>query len=159
LESEVERLYKDGKLGEFEEKLGICFCDKSLLIKALSHRSPLENYLTSKDENKRLGLIGDKLIDLILFESAYKKEFNSEEMDDLRQRSSSRQALNIAMRSIMAEPPWFLNPGAEKSTREKSAKLGEDTFEAIVGAIYLDKGFYEAQCFVSRHLLRGEVNK
>jgi len=152
MESEVKELYGE-KLKEFEGKLGVSFCDKSLLIKALSHRSRLEAGLTSKKENKKLGLIGDKLIDLVLFESAYNKGLSPEEMDRRRQQYSSRQALNSAMRSIMAEPPWFLNPGTERRTREKSAKLGEDTFEALVGAIYLDKEYQKAAEFVVEKLL------
>jgi ribonuclease-3 len=154
MENEAKDLY-DERLKEFEDKLKICFCDKSLLIRALSHRSRLEYGLTSKKENKKLGLIGDKLIDLVLFEYSYNKVPSPEDMDTLRQQSSSRQALNIAMRSIMAEPPWFLNPGTERRTREKSAKLGEDTFEALVGAIYLDQGFEAAECFVRRYLQKG----
>jgi ribonuclease-3 len=79
-------------------------------------------------------------------------------MDDLRKIKSSRPALNRAMREIGIEPYWILNPGTEKRTIEGSAKLGEDTFEALVGAIYLDKGFTEAEAFVRRHLLKTPIH-
>jgi ribonuclease III len=153
LESEeIERLYSEGRLTEFENKIRIHFTDRSLLIKSLSHRSPLDKLLTSKEENLRLGLIGDKLIDLILFEHAYSKGKSSSEMDDLRKKSSSRPSLNKAMREIGVEGHWFLNPGTEANTEKNSAKLGEDTFEALVGAIYLDQGLQKARCFVTKQL-------
>lgn len=153
LESEeIDKLNSEGNLTEFENKIGIHFTKKSLLIKALSHRSPLDNPLTSKEENLRLGLLGDKLIDLILFEYAYAEGLNSSEMDDLRKTSSSRPSLNKAMRQLGVEGHWFLNPGTETNTQKNSARLGEDTFEALVGAIYLDRGFKCAKNFVIKHL-------
>jgi dsRNA-specific ribonuclease len=57
------------------------------------------------------------------------------------------------MREIGIEPYWILNPSTEKSAIEGGAKLGEDTFEALVGAIYLNRGVSEAESFVKRHLL------
>jgi dsRNA-specific ribonuclease len=55
LEYEASRLYEERQLSKLEETLETSFRDKSLLIKALSHRSPSGSQLTSKDENKRLG--------------------------------------------------------------------------------------------------------
>lgn len=156
---EVERLYSEGKLTEFENKIGIHFADKSLLIRSLSHRSPHENLLTSKEENLRLGLLGDKLIDLVLFEFAYNKGLSAEKMDDLRKNCSSRTALNRAMRQLGVESHWFLNPGTEPHTKQNSAKLGEDTFEALVGAIYLDKGFECAKNFVNKQLSQSWIDE
>ena len=158
MENEVEQLYREKNLQELEEKLGVSFNDKSLLVKVLSHRAPRGSSLRTKEENRRLGMLGDKLIDLVLFEPLYKSGSNSKEMDDLRKIKSSRPALNRAMREIGIEPYWILNPGTEKRTIEGSAKLGEDTFEALVGAIYLDKGFTEAESFVRRHLLKTMIH-
>lgn len=153
LENEVEQLYREKNLQEFEKKLGVSFNDKSLLVKALSHKPPYGSSLRTKEENRRLGMLGDKLIDLVLFESLYKSGSTSKEMDDLRKIKSSRPALNRAMREIGIEPYWILNPSTEKSAIEGGAKLGEDTFEALVGAIYLNRGVSEAESFVKRHLL------
>jgi ribonuclease-3 len=153
LEAEASRLYTEKQLGKFEETLQIHFKDKSLLITALSHKSSLGNPLTSKDENRRLGLIGDKLIDLVLFENLYRDGTGLKAMDDARQNASIGPKLNVIARNIGLEPYLFLNDGTEDRVVKESQSLFEDSLEALVGAVYLDRGFAEAVGFVKKYLL------
>lgn len=153
-EEEALRLYTDKQLCKLEKTLKIDFNDKSLLIRALSHRSPLGSSLTSKDENKQLGLIGDKLIDLVLFENLHRKGASLKEMDDMRQSTSRGLQLNIVARDLGLEQYLFLNDGTEDRVIKESKSLFEDSFEALVGALYLDKGFIGAVSFVKRHLIK-----
>jgi ribonuclease-3 len=152
-EAEAFRLYTEKQLGKLEGALQINFQDKSLLVKALSHRSPLGNLLTSKDENKRLGLIGDKLIDLVLFEKLYRDGASLKAMDDTRQNTSIGPKLNVIARNIGLEPYLFLSDGTKDRVVKESQSLFEDSLEALVGALYLDKGFEEAVGFVKKYLL------
>ena len=153
LEDEVSGLYTEKQLNKLEETLQINFKDKSLLIKALSHRSRWGSILTSKDENKRLGLIGDKLIDLVLFEKLYRDGASLRVMDDTRQNTSIGPKLNVVARNIGLEPYLFLNEGTEDRVVKESRSLFEDSLEALIGALYLDKGFEEAVGFVKKYLL------
>jgi ribonuclease-3 len=150
---EALKLYAEKQLGKLEETIKINFKDKSLLIKALSHRSPLGNSLTSKDENRRLGLIGDKLIDLVLFENLYRKGSSLKEMDDARQSTSIGPKLSAIGRNLGLEQYMFFNEGTENHVIKESQSLFEDSFEAIVGALYLDRGFMKAVGFVKRYLI------
>lgn len=154
LEDEALKLYTEKQLGKLEETLKTNFKDKSLLIRALSHKSPLGNPLTSKDENKRLGLIGDKLIDLVLFEKLHREGASLKVMDDTRQSTSRGLKLNAIARNLGLEQYLYLNDGTEDRVIKESQSLFEDSFEAIVGALYLDRGFVEAVGFVKRYLIK-----
>jgi len=145
-------LYEEHRLADLEQVLHTDFLDKTLFIKALSHDSPYKNPLTSKKENKRLGIIGDKLIDLILYDMLYRKDVPLMEMDNARKTTSKKEALNLASRSLGLKPYLFYNDGTEERVKEESYSLFEDSIEAIVGAIYLDRGFNNAVKFVKEHI-------
>jgi ribonuclease-3 len=147
-------LYEEHCLAELERAIHTNFIDQALLIKALSHGSPYSNPLTSKKENRRLGLIGDKLIDLVLFDKLYRAGIPLMEMDSTRQATSKKEVLNLAARNLGLKPYLFYNDGTEERVKEMSCSLFEDSIEAIVGAIYLDQGFTDAVKFVNEHLIK-----
>jgi ribonuclease-3 len=147
-------LYSENHLEELEQTLHTNFIDKTLLVRALSHDSPYKNPLTSKRENRRLGLIGDKLIDLVLFDKLYREGVLLEDMDGARQTTSKKEALNLAARRLGLTPYLFYNDGTEERVKETSYSFFEDSIEAIVGGIYFDRGFEDAVKFVNEHIIK-----
>jgi ribonuclease-3 len=150
-------MYESKGLLALEEKLGISFECKSLLVTALSHRGHNEGKITSKRESLRLSLIGDKVCDLVLFEHLYFEGYSKGEMDDARKAKTNREALNTLLRETGIIDFLILDGGVGKAAPASSKRLGAEIFEALVGAIYLDKGFLAAESFVKRHLLKTMV--
>jgi ribonuclease-3 len=149
---EASSLYTEKNLGEFEEKFGLHFIDKALLVTALSHRSPLGFSLTSKDEMRRLALMGDKIIDLLLFRVLYDRKTTLKDMNDARRYTENTELDKIADR-LGFEKYLFLEDSVDEKIREKSVSFGSDSLEAVVGAIFIDSGFNTTQQFVDKWII------
>jgi len=151
-DKEVSDLYNQNNLGEFENKIGLNFKNKSLLITALSHRSKQGDQLTSGDENLRLGLIGDKLIDLVLYDFVYREGASLKEMNDARvlteNEELNRVADDLGLRSYL-----FVDPSVNKLILKESQSFGSNSVEGLVGSIFIDRGFEAAYCFVKTWIL------
>ena len=139
-------------LTDIEERLGVVFSDKSLLHRALVHRSyhnehpgfPLEN-------NERLEFLGDAVLGFVTGEYLYHRfpEMAEGQLTNLRSALVRRDALAQLAREL--DLGRFLLMGAgEISTggRERPATLCA-TFEALIGAIYLDQGLDAVLRFLS----------
>jgi len=150
--NKVSEFYSQNNLQELEDRIGISFCKKHYLITALSHRSPKGDPLFSKKENKKLALIGDALIDLVVFSSLYPK-VTTGKMDDTRQTLATNPKLNTVIRQLGLEKYLFLEDSVDEFILKQSKSLGADTIEALTGAIFLDQGFETAKTFVQIHIL------
>lgn len=143
--------YSEKKLRKLEEKMGICFQNQNLLVTALSHRSSEGDPKFSKAENKRLGLVGDSVLDLVLFEHLYNKcHLTRERMDNVRQDLTNNEKLAQIGREMGIKKHLFLPKSVSESTLEESVSLFADSLEALIGAIYLDQGLEKARSFVEK---------
>ncbi|MCW3991767.1 MAG: hypothetical protein NWE79_03595 [Candidatus Bathyarchaeota archaeon] len=143
--------YSEKKLRELEEKLGICFQNQNLLVTALSHRSSEGDPRFSKAENKRLGLVGASVLDLVLFEHLYNKcQLTRERMDNVRQDLTNNEKLAQIGREMGIKKHLFLPKSVGESTLEESVSIFADSLEALIGAIYLDQGLEKARSFVEK---------
>ena len=140
-----------------EKKLGLNFKNKDLLTQAFAHRSYLnENPDFSLDHNERLEFLGDAVIELIVTEHLY-KEYPEKAEGEL---TNWRAALvNAKMLTSVAEEVGFndfllLSRGEEKEGGKARAYILANTFEALVGAIFLDSGYDEADKFIKKYLLK-----
>jgi len=150
---EASSLYTEKSLGEFEARFGLNFNDKSLLVTALSHKSPLGSSLTSKDEMRRLALMGDKIIDLLLFRVLYDRKTTLKDMNDARRYTENTELDKIADR-LGFEKYFFLEDSVDEKIRKKSVSFGSDSLEALVGAIFIDSGFSPTQQFVDKWIIQ-----
>jgi ribonuclease-3 len=128
---------------ELEDKLSIEFSDYSLIARALTHRSYLnENPGSMLEDNERLEFLGDAVLDFVVGSYLYHR---FPEMDE-GELTSLRAAL-VRTRTLAGfAQEWELNRlirlgygEAESGGRERSPILCA-AFEAVVGAIYLDQG-------------------
>ena len=141
-------------LEEFEKKIGLIFKDKELLEVAFTHRSYLnENRGKVKEHNERIEFLGDAVVELIVTEMLYHKfpKMKEGEMTAIRSAmvntdSLSKQATKLGMEDFLK-----MSKGELASNKGRWHILA-NTFEAVVGAIYLDFGFDETRRFLQINL-------
>lgn len=137
---------------ELEEKLAFIFKDKKLLEKAITHSS----YSGQKglESNEKLEFLGDAVLQMIITEYLYNKlpEKLEGELTRIRativcERSLYESALNWNLGEYIK-----MSKGEELTGGRKRPALLADCVEAIIAAIYLDKGYGEAKNFVLKSL-------
>lgn len=142
-------------LAEIKENLGISFKDTSLLKQVFVHRSYLnENVGFDLDHNERLEFLGDAVLELVVTEHLYRNYKNPEgELTNWRSALVRGVMLaEIASELTMGEY-LFLSRGEQKSGGKARQLILANTFEAFIGALYLDKGYEVAAKFIEKHLL------
>ncbi len=131
------------------------FSDLDLLITAFTHRSYLNEHKSSaKGHNERLEFLGDAVLELIVTEHLYS---NFEEPEGIL--TNWRSAL-VRTESISAaadregfEPLLRLSRGEKRGSERARQQILANCYEAVVGALYLDKGYGAAKAFIDRTLL------
>lgn len=138
-----------------EERLGIKFRDHLLLMSAITHRSYLaETQRHPVPHNERLEFLGDAVLELAIREHLYLHHHASEgEMTRVEGLIVNRKYLGQVARSMGLGSFILTSRGLPKDgERAYSVVLG-NCLEAIIGAIYFDKGYRVCQEFISRTLL------
>ena len=142
-----------------QNNLGVIFSNQKLLDLAIVHSSYInENSTTHSNSNERLEFLGDAIIGLILADYGYKNFFNYNQGDLTLFRSAlaRRETLAKIAKSFNLGAFLYIGKGEEQSLgREKDSNLS-DAFEAIVGAIYIDKGFTFTYDFLIK-IFRDEI--
>ncbi|OGZ83571.1 MAG: ribonuclease III [Candidatus Staskawiczbacteria bacterium RIFOXYD1_FULL_39_28] len=139
-----------------EKKLGLKFKNKDLLMQAFTHRSYInENPSFRLSHNERLEFLGDAVMELIVTEHLY-KEFPEKAEGDL---TNWRAALvNAKMLTSVAEELGFndyllLSKGETKETGKARAYILANSWEALIGAMYLDSGYKTTENFIKKYLM------
>ncbi|MEY2640631.1 MAG: hypothetical protein RL150_24 [Candidatus Parcubacteria bacterium] len=139
-----------------EKLIGVTFNDKQLLTQAFTHRSYInENRSMKLSHNERLEFLGDAVLELVTTEFLYQK-FPSKTEGDL---TAIRAALvnTITLSEVGTELRFndelLLSKGEAKDMGRARQAILANTFEAIVGAIYLDQGYDIARAFIAKNLL------
>ena len=148
-------------LAALQQALGVSFKDTSLLEQALVHGSYInENPGFALSSNERLEFLGDAVLDLIVAEKLYQDfpHFTEGEMTKLRAALVRRDTLARMARAIRLGGHLYLGKGEEASGgRDKPANLAA-ALEAVIAAIFLDRGSTTARDFILR-LLDAELQK
>ncbi len=141
-----ERLQKD---------IGYQFCDQALLAKALTHSSyAYENQPHAAKDNELLEFLGDSVVGLITAEFYYDafSDRGEGELSKLKSSATSTLALSRFAQKIRLDKFVMLGRGEEKSGGRKKTSILAGTFEALVGAMFLDGGLEPARTFVTQFL-------
>tara|TARA_Y100000591_G_scaffold305330_1_gene302819 strand:+ start:186 stop:848 length:663 start_codon:yes stop_codon:yes gene_type:complete len=120
-----------------EKKLKINFKDKELLIKSLTHKS-----YNNKDNNEKMEFLGDRVLGLIIAKKLL--EIYPEEKEGALDKKfaslvNKKTCLDIALNLELQKYILVFKPKNNKTLIED--KVIADCCEALIGAIYLDKGF------------------
>lgn len=144
------------ELNNLERELNLKFKNKETLRNAFIHRSYLNEH--SEEElgnNERLEFLGDAVLSFIVSEYIYNKYPNHPEGDLTNFRASivNAKVLSQIAQSLNLGEYLFLSRGEEATGGRSRQYLLANTFEALLGAIYLDQGMGEASKFVHKNLL------
>jgi ribonuclease-3 len=144
------------QLDDFARQAGIAISNPSLLRRALTHRSYLNEHPDTLEDNERLEYLGDAALDFITAAWLYNRYPEMDEGDLTRLRSElvRTEQLAIFARELNLGKILLLGKGEESSGgRERSALLC-DAFEAFIGAVFLDAGLETVIKFMKPKLER-----
>ncbi len=145
-----------GKYQDFASKvLGVKFANLDLLITAFTHRSYLNEHKKSASEhNERLEFLGDAVLELVVTEHLY-ANFSEPEGILTNWRSSlvRTESIGAAAARLGYEDLLRLSRGEKRGTDRARAQILANTFEAVLGALYLDKGYEAAKKVVEDNIL------
>ncbi len=135
---------------ELAERLKLKFKDMLLLSRALTHRSYLNEHSEALEDNERLEYLGDAVLDFIVGVWLYHHFPEMAEGDLTRMRSAlvhTEQLANFARKVSLGDAMRLGRGEVQAGGRKRSALLC-DTFEAVVGALYLDCGIEGVNAFM-----------
>lgn len=142
------------KTQEFAQRLGLPFDDMLLFSRALTHRSYLNEHPEALEDNERLEFLGDAVLDFIVGAWLYNRYPEMPEGELTRMRSAlvhTEQLAGFARKLEMGKAMRLGKGEVQAGGRERSALLC-DTFEAVIGALYLHAGIEAVENFIT-HLL------
>lgn len=136
-----------------EDLVGTQVNNPILFFKALTHRSKLaDKKLNDTDSYEQLEFLGDAVLDLIVSELLFEKYPNENEGFMTKTRSKLVKGVTLARLSKKLDISSYLIIGnrAKGQGVEFSNSVLADVFEALIGALYRDKGYNHCQRFVKR---------
>jgi len=140
---------------ELENVLGHTFAAPRLLELALTHPSVAHEQGVPVQTNQRLEFLGDAVLQLVLTRELYEKfpAFGEGPLTKARAKLVNRRTLAERARQLGLGKNLILSRGEEMhGGRDRPSTLA-DTFEALLGAIFLDGGFEVAREFILRLFL------
>ena len=140
---------------DLEHKLNYYFNDRNLLKNALLHKSLGNERKEYKNQNnERLELLGDAVLDLIVAEYLYKNYKNASEgtIAKLKAMIVSEPILAKICRQIGVGKFLMLSRGEVMSGGRNRESILADSFEAILGAVYIDSNLDDARVFALSHI-------
>ena len=144
------RMYPHHPVYAAERKIGVQFRNPNLLKTALTHSSYLnENPDENLECNERMEFLGDAILGSVIAEELYKRFSDRQEgaLTSMRSNIVRGDTLASSANRIGISEHLYMGSGEEKSGgRRRSSNLAA-VFEAVVGAIFLDKGYEAAKAF------------
>ena len=140
---------------DLEDKISVKFKNKALLEQALTHRSYLnESHNKITGSNERLEFLGDSVLSLVTSNYLYQKFADIPEGDltNLRASLVKTQTLARVSQSINLGDYLFLSHGEEESGGRNHISILADSLEALIGAIFLDRGLATCTDFISQFI-------
>lgn len=136
---------------ELARRLNLPFQDWLLLSRALTHRSYLNEHPEALEDNERLEFLGDAVLDFIVGAWLYNRYPEMPEGDLTRMRSALVHTEQLAEfgREIDLGNALRLGRGETQAGGRNRNVLLCDTFEALIGALYLDQGIDAVTTFIN----------
>lgn len=142
-------------LVEFQNIIGVSFSNIDLLDNALTHTSYANQHnLSYNHHNERLEFLGDAVLSIVVSEYLYKKYKNKPEgkLTKIRAGVVCESSLAEVARRLNVNQYLRIGKGEELSGGREKDSLIADACEAIIAAIYLDKGMEVVQEFIINNL-------
>lgn len=136
---------------DFNRRLNLPFSNLSLLTRALTHRSYVNENPNAQEDNERLEFLGDAVLDFIVGAWAYNRFPELQEGDLTKIRSAivrNEQLANFSRRIGLGNAIRLGRGEAASGGYDRDGLLGS-AFEALIGAVYLEAGLGAVEAFVN----------
>lgn len=142
-------------ISDLEERIGIRFHDQTLLVQAFVHRSYLNESKTHRHSNERLEFLGDAVLSFITSKYLYETfpDYPEGTLTNIRSTLVKTKSLAAVATELGLGGLLLLSKGEESSGGRTNESLLADSFEALLGAIFLDQGIETATAFLTAVLL------
>lgn len=137
------------------ENLGYEFDNVELLVAAFTHRSYMnEHKKSAREHNERLEFLGDAVLELVVTEYLY-AEFTEPEgiLTSWRAALVRTESIGEAGDKLGYEPLLRLSRGEKRGSDRARQQILANAFEALIGAIYLEKGYDASSRFIHATIL------
>ena len=136
---------------DLSRRLGLSFSNLSLLTRALTHRSYVNEHSQALEDNERLEFLGDAVLDFIVGAWVYNRfpEMPEGDLTKIRSALVRNEQLAKFARALDLGRALRLGRGESSSGGKNRDNLLGSVFEAIIGAIYLDAGLDAVNRFVN----------
>lgn len=131
------------------------FADLDLLVTAFTHRSYLnEHKKTAGEHNERLEFLGDAVLELVVTEFLYNQYSEPEGvLTNWRSALVRTESISAAADRHGFESLLRLSRGEKRGSARAREQILANCFEAVIGAVYLVKGYETAKQFIHKTLL------
>lgn len=135
--------------------LGGKFVNLQLLITAFTHRSYLNEHKKSASEhNERLEFLGDAVLELVVTEYLYVTYGEPEGiLTNWRSSLVRTESIGAAASRLGFSDLLRLSRGEKRGTDRARAQILANTFEAVIGALYLERGYEAAKVFITDNII------
>jgi len=151
-------LYKifNEKINDLEKNLGFNILNRNYYLKALTHRSGLELYPDLLKSNERLEFLGDAVLGMVVANYLFLNFPDEEEGFLTKSRAAlvNKENLALAAESINLDAIIFYNQKYLRDSENGIHTIIADGLEALIGAIYLDKGLRLAEKFIYKTIIK-----
>jgi ribonuclease-3 len=126
-----------------------------LLLAAFTHRSYMnEHKKSAKEHNERLEFLGDAVLELVVTEYLYNSYAEPEGiLTNWRSALVRTESISAAAQRLDYQSMLRLSRGEKQGSERARQQILANTFEAVIGAIYLDKGYEAAKETIVKHIL------
>lgn len=138
-----------------KEKLGFDFENIQYLVTALTHRSYVNEHKKSVSEhNERLEFLGDAVLELVVTDYLFNTFSESEGvLTSWRAALVRTESIGEAGDKLGYEPILRMSKGERNGSQRARQQILANAFEAVIGAIYLERGYDDAAAFIHKHIL------
>jgi ribonuclease-3 len=138
-----------------KDLLGVEFNNLELLITAFTHRSYVNEHKKSVSaHNERLEFLGDAVLELVVTEYLYSNHEDPEGiLTNWRSALVRTESIGAAAAKYGFEPLLRLSRGEKHGTQRAREQILANSFEAVIGALYLDQGYDAAKVFITKTIL------
>ncbi|AHB42773.1 Ribonuclease 3 [Candidatus Saccharibacteria bacterium RAAC3_TM7_1] len=136
------------------EKLGFEFKNIDLLVTALTHRSYVNEHKKSVSEhNERLEFLGDAVLELAVTDFLYNNYSEPEgTLTSWRAALVRTESIGEAGDKLGYESLLRMSKGEKHGSERARQQILANSFEAVIGAIYLERGYKDAESFILKHI-------
>ena len=150
LKSGLTRTARYRQVDRLESVLKVKFKDKNLLVRALTHRSFVNEYGPETKDNERLEYLGDSVLGLVVNEYLFKHfgDYPEGSLAKIKSAVVSEATLSKVACDLELGQYIFMGRGEEQNGGRERPSILANTLEAVIGALYLDLGLKACSGFI-----------